>query len=189
MNLSYDDALALLRQHNSNENLVKHAMSVSAATGAYGRKFGEDEMIWRVTGLLHDLDYEEHPDLTIHTQMTAKWLRERDYPEEIVHAILAHNDYNQIPRDTPLARTLYACDELCGLITATALVRPNKSVLGLEVSSVRKKMKDKAFARGVNREDVINGAQELGVDLDEHIAFVIGAMSAEADALGLRGTA
>ncbi|MGZ3639984.1 MAG: HD domain-containing protein, partial [Ktedonobacterales bacterium] len=122
MHPSYDDALALLRQHNSNENLIKHAMSVSAATGAYGRKFGENETIWRITGLLHDLDYEEYPDLTIHTQMTAQWLRERDYPDEIVHAILAHNDINQVPRDTPLARALFACDELCGLITATALV-------------------------------------------------------------------
>ncbi len=189
MEVRYEDALALLREHTKNENLVKHGMAVAAALRAYARKFGEDEELWRITGLLHDLDYEEYPALSEHTHYTARWLREAGYPNAIVHAILAHNDVNGVPRDDMLSHALFACDELTGLITATALVRPNKSIIGLEASSVRKKMKDKAFARGVNREDVIKGAEELGVTLDEHIAFVIAAMTEEADALGLRGIA
>ena len=187
MQLSYEDALALLREHTKNENLVKHAMAVSAALGAYARKFDEDEVKWRVTGLLHDLDYEEYPTLEDHTLYTSRWLRERDYPEEVIHAILAHNDIHGDVRDDRLSHALFACDELTGLITATALVRPNKSIIGLEASSVRKKMKDKAFARGVNRDDVIKGAEELQIPLDEHITFVIAAMAAEAEALGLVG--
>jgi len=162
-------------------------MAVAAALRAYARKYGEDEVKWSVTGLLHDLDYEEYPTLEEHTLVTAGWLRERGYPEEVIHAILAHNDLHGFSRDDRLSHALFACDELTGLITATALVRPNKSVIGLETSAVRKKMKDKAFARGVNREDIIKGAEELDVSLDDHIAFVIDAMAAEADALGLRG--
>ena len=188
MKLSYEDALALLREHNKNESLVKHGMAVSAATGAYASTYDGDELFWRVTGLLHDLDYEEYPTIEEHTLHTTVWLRELGYPEEMIYAIQAHNDLIGPPRNTPLAKALYACDELAGLITATALVRPNKSVIGLEASSVRKKMKDKAFARGVNREDITRGAADLGVELNGHIAFVIAAMSAEADALGLAGT-
>jgi putative nucleotidyltransferase with HDIG domain len=185
--LSYEDALALLREHTRNENLVKHGMAVAAALGAYARIFGEDEVKWRVTGLLHDLDYEEYPTLEDHTLYTSRWLRERDYPEDVIHAILAHNDIHGDVRDDRLAHALFACDELTGLITATALVRPNKSIIGLEAGAVRKKMKDKAFARGVNRDDIIKGAEELQVPLDEHIAVVIAAMAAEAETLGLVG--
>ena len=188
MDLNYDDALALLRAHNINESLVKHGIAVAAAMSAYARKFGEDENKWRITGLLHDVDYEKHPTIEEHAKVGAGWLRDLGYPDDVTHAVEAHNDYHGVPRDDLLSRALFACDELTGLITAAALVRPNKSIIGLESASVRKKMKDKAFARGVNREDIINGAAELGVDLDEHIIFVIAAMSAEADALGLIGT-
>ncbi len=188
MELSYGDAMALLQAHNTNESLVKHGVAVGAAMRAYARKFGEDETRWRIAGLLHDLDYEEYPTLEEHTLMTARWLRDLGYPEEITHAILAHNDLHGVPRDDLMSKTLFACDELAGLITACALVRPDKSLHGLELASVRKKMRDKAFARGVNRADVVQGAREMGVDLDEHIAFVIAAMREEADALGLAGS-
>jgi putative nucleotidyltransferase with HDIG domain len=188
MQLDYDRALELLRAHNQNESLVKHGIAVAAATTAYARKYGEDELKWRVAGLLHDVDYEKHPTIEAHGKVGAEWLRDLGYPDDVVHAVIAHNDYHGVPRDDLMSRVVFACDELTGLITATALVRPNKSVIGLETSSVRKKMKDKAFARGVNRDDIVKGADELGVDLDEHIAFVIAAMAAEADALGLRGT-
>lgn len=187
MELSYADALALLRQHNTTDSLVKHGIAVGAATRAYARKYGADELTWQVAGLLHDVDYEKHPTIEEHGKVGSEWVTAAGYPAEIVHAVIAHNDYHGVPRDDQLSRTVFACDELAGLITATALVRPNKSIIGLEASSVRKKMKDKAFARGVNRDDIVRGAQELGVDLNEHIAFVIAAMSEEADALGLRG--
>ncbi len=187
MELSYQEALALLREHTKNESLVKHAMAVAAALRAYARKFGEDEVKWSVTGLLHDLDYEEYPTLEEHTLVTARWLRDRGYPEDLITAIVAHNDVHGVLRDSLLAHTLFACDELTGLITATALVRPDRSIIGLPTSAVRKKMKDKAFARGVNRDDVIKGAEELELDLDAHIGFVIAAMSEEAQALGLAG--
>jgi putative nucleotidyltransferase with HDIG domain len=185
-----DDAYKLMTEHVKNENLQKHMLSVEAAMRFYARKYGEDEEVWAMTGLLHDGDYEEYPDLREHTLVMAQWLRARGYDERIIYAILAHNEVNQAthPRTDLLSKVLYACDEITGMITATALVRPNKSVIGLEVSSVRKKMKSKGFAAGVNREDLVNGAQELGVDLNEHIAFVIGAMSSVADTLGLAGT-
>ncbi len=184
-----EDAYTLMTSHVKNENLQKHMLSVEAALRFYARKYGEDEELWAMTGLLHDCDYEEYPDLKEHTQVLAQWLREGGYDERIIYAILAHNDLNLAmqPRNNLLARALYACDEITGMITATALVRPNKSIIGLEVSSVRKKMKAKGFAAGVNREDLINGAAELGVDLDEHIAFVIQAMSSIASRLGLAG--
>ncbi len=185
--VSYESAMALLREHNKSESLVKHGMAVSAATTAYARRLDEDELLYRVTGLLHDVDYEEHPTIEEHGKVGAEWLRERGYPEAVVHAVIAHNDYHGVPRDDLLSRTVFACDEITGLITAAVLVRPNKSIVGLEVSSVKKKMKDKAFARGVNRDDIIKGAEELGVPLDEHIAFVIAAMTEEADELGLAG--
>ncbi|HLY29705.1 MAG TPA: HDIG domain-containing protein, partial [Ktedonobacterales bacterium] len=146
MQLNYDDALALLRAHNKNESLVKHGMAVSAAMRAYARKYGEDELKWRITGLLHDVDYEEHPTIEEHGKVGAGWLEDLGYPDDVVQAVQAHNDYFHIPRETLLAKAVYACDELTGLITAAALVRPNKSIAGLEASSVRKKMKDKAFA-------------------------------------------
>ena len=189
MELRYEDALATLRAHNTNESLIKHAIAVGAATAAYARKFGEDENKWRIAGLLHDVDYEKHPTIEEHGKVGADWLRDLGYPDDVVHAVHAHNDRHGVPRDNLMAKTVFACDELTGLITACALVRPDKNLSGLEVSSVRKKMKDKAFARGVNREDIVKGAQELGVDLDQHIAFVIAAVEEEADALGLAGNA
>jgi putative nucleotidyltransferase with HDIG domain len=184
-----DDAYALMTGHVKNENLQKHMLSVEVAMRFYARKYGQDEELWAITGLLHDCDYEEFPDLHQHTQVSAQWLRDGDYDDRIIYAILAHNDLNQAthPRSDLLSKALYACDEITGMVTATALVRPNKSILGLEVSSVRKKMKSKGFAAGVNREDVLQGTAELGVDLDEHIAFVIQAMSSVAETLGLAG--
>jgi putative nucleotidyltransferase with HDIG domain len=187
MELSYDDALALLREKNQNESLVKHGIAVSAGVRAYARRYGEDELTWAVAGLLHDVDYERHPTIEEHGKVGAEWLEALGYPPAIVHAVIAHNDHHGVPRDTMLDRVVFACDELSGLITAAALVRPNKSIVGLEASSVRKKMKDKAFARGVNREDIVKGAEELGIDLNEHIAFVIEAMTGECAALGLCG--
>ena len=189
MELNYDDALRLLREHNRNDSLVRHGIAVAAAVRAYARKYGENELKWCVTGLLHDVDYEEHPTIEEHALVGAGWLHDLGYPEDVVHAVLAHNDYHGVPRDDLLSKAIFACDELTGLTTATGLVRPTKSIFGLEPSAVRKKMKDKAFARGVNREDIIKGATELGVDLDEHMALVIAAMTEEADALGLRGLA
>ena len=184
-----NDAYELMTNHVKNENLRKHMLSVEVAMRFYARMYGEDEELWAMTGLLHDCDYEEYPDLREHTRVLAGWLQEGDYDERIIYAILAHNDLNVAThsRNDLLSRSLYACDEVTGMITATALVRPNKSILGLEVSSVRKKMKTKGFAAGVNREDLVKGAAELGVDLDEHIAIVIQAMSSIADTLGLAG--
>jgi len=184
-----DDAYNLMTSHIKNENLQKHMLAVEAAMRSYARKYGEDEELWAMTGLLHDCDYEEYPDLREHTWVSARWLSEDGYDERIVYAILAHNDLNLAthPRNNLLSKGLYACDEITGMVTATALVRPNKSVIGLEVPSVRKKMKSKGFAAGVNREDLVKGAAELGVDLDEHIAFVIVAMASVADTLGLAG--
>lgn len=184
-----DDAYQLMTSHVKNENLQKHMLSVEVALRFYARKYGEDEEIWAMTGLLHDCDYEEYPDLREHTQISAGWLREAGYDERIIYAILAHNDLNLAthPRNNLLSKALYACDEITGMITATALVRPNKALPGLEVASVRKKMKSKGFAAGVNREDLVKGAAGLQVDLDEHIAFVIEAMSSIAEQLGLAG--
>lgn len=184
-----DDAYRLMTGHVKNANLQKHMLSVEVAMRFYARKYGEDEELWAMTGLLHDCDYEEYPDLKEHTHISTGWLREGGYDEQIIYAILAHNDLNLAthPRDNLLSRALFACDEVTGMVTATALVRPNKSILGLEASSVRKKMKTKGFAAGVHREDLINGAAGLGVDLDEHIAYVIEAMSSIAERLGLAG--
>jgi len=184
-----NDAYTLMTSHVKNENLQKHMLAVEAAMRFYARKYDEEEELWAMTGLLHDCDYEEYPDLREHTQVLAQWLQQDGYDERITYAILAHNDLNVAthPRNNLLSHALYACDEITGMITATALVRPNKSVIGLEVSSVRKKMKAKGFAAGVNRDDLVKGAAELGVDLDEHIAFVIQAMSSIADTLGLAG--
>ena len=182
-----EDAYRLMTEHVKNENLQKHMLAVEAAMRFYARKYGEDEELWGMTGLLHDCDYEELPDLREHTQVLAGWLREGGYDERIVYAILAHNELNtNQPRKSLMDHALYACDEITGMITATALVR-QKTLPGLPVASVRKKMKTKGFAAGVNREDLVRGAEELGVDLDEHIANVIEAMSSIADQLGLAG--
>ncbi len=184
-----DDAYRLMTSHVKSENLQKHMLSVETALRFYARKYEQDEELWAMAGLLHDCDYEEYPDLNEHTQVAAEWLRADGYDERIIYAILAHNDLNQAthPRNDLLSKALYACDEVTGMVTATALVRPNKSIRGLEVSSVRKKMKTKGFAAGVNRDDLVKGAAELGVDLNEHIANVIVAMNDIADTLGLAG--
>jgi len=184
-----DDAYQFMTNHVKNVNLRKHMLSVEAAMRFYARKYDEDEELWAMAGLLHDCDYEEYPHLHEHTRVAAGWLREAGYDERIIYAILAHNDLNQEthPRNNLMSKALYACDEITGLITATALVRQNKALPGLEVASVRKKMKSRSFAAGVNREDLVKGAAELGVDLDEHIAFIIEAMSSIADELGLAG--
>lgn len=181
------DAWTLMTAHVQQDSLRKHMQSVEAAMRAYARKFDADEELWGITGLLHDCDYEEYPDLHQHTQIAAQWLREGGYDEQIIHAILAHNDVNDIPRDDLLSKGLAACDEVTGLITAASLVRPDKSILALEASSVRKKMKDKAFARAINRDDIINGAASLGVELNDHLSFVIVAMRQIAPELGLEG--
>ena len=190
---SRSDTLALMREYTASESLRKHMLSVESAMRAYAGKFGEDEDRWGTTGLIHDFDYERFPNnahspTEEHPSEGVRILRAKGYPEDILEAILGHAQYCNTPRESRMAKTLFAVDELTGLITATALVRPTKSVHEVDAKSVRKKMKDKAFARGVSREDVIDGAQELGVDLDEHINFVIAAMQARSADLGLSGS-
>ncbi len=185
---SRSEAWNLLCEFTQSDNLRKHALAVEACVRTYARRFGSDEEAWGVVGLLHDFDYERHPQAPDHPLEGAKILRERGYPEETIQAILSHADYTNVPRETPLQKTLYACDELAGFITAVALVRPNKSLGEVKASSVKKKFKDKAFARTVNREDIFRGAAELGVDLDEHIGTCLEAMRAIAPQLGLAGT-
>jgi putative nucleotidyltransferase with HDIG domain len=189
---SREQTLALMHEYTASDSLRKHMLSVEAAMRAYAEKFGEDADRWGTAGLVHDFDYERFPNnahspTEEHPAGGVKILRELGYPEDILDAILGHATYCNTPRVTQMAKTLFAVDELTGLITATALVKPSKSVHEVEARSVRKKMKDKAFARGVSREDVITGAQELGVDLDEHITFVIQAMQKSAKELGLDG--
>ena len=191
---SRDEALAIVHEYTQSDSLRKHMLSVEAAMRAYATRFGEDPDRWGITGLVHDFDYERFPNeahspVDEHPAEGVRILRSRGFPEDMLEAILGHANYSGVPRVTPMAKTLYAVDELTGLITATALVRPSRSVMEVEARSVRKKMKDKAFARGVNREDVITGAADLGVDLDEHIDFVIKAMQGVAPSLGLAGTA
>ncbi len=185
---SREESLALLKEYTKSESLIKHALGVEAVMRAYARKYGEDEEIWATVGLLHDFDYEVHPTADEHPVEGSKILRERGYPEGIIYAILCHADYLDLERKSLMDKAIFAVDELVGLVTAVALVRPNKSVIEVEVKSVRKKMKDKAFARGVIREDIINGTAQLGVDMDEHIALVIQAMQGVAEELGLKGT-
>jgi putative nucleotidyltransferase with HDIG domain len=187
-----EEAWSLLCEFTQSESLRKHMLAVEACVRAYARKNGADEETWGLAALLHDFDYERWPNNDHaadreHPAEGAKILRERGYSEEIIRAILSHADYTNVARQSPLEHTLFACDELAGFITACSYVRPSKSVLDLEASSVKKRMKDKAFARGVSREDVIKGAEEIGVPLDQHIAFSIEAMRGQADALGLRG--
>jgi putative nucleotidyltransferase with HDIG domain len=187
------EALALQHEYTQSESLRKHMLAVEAAMRAYATRFGEDPERWGLTGLIHDFDYERYPNAEHsptegHPAHGVNLLRQRGWPEDILQAILGHATYSGVPRESRMAKTLFAVDELTGLVTATALVRPTRSVLEVDARSVRKKMKDKAFARGVNRDDVLLGAQELGVDLDEHIQFVVDAMRASAEALGLAGT-
>jgi len=174
----------LLCEFTRNENLRKHALAVEACLTAYARKFGEDEEKWAVVGVIHDFDYEVYPNAPDHPVKGSEILKEKGYPEEIRRAILGHADYTGVPRDTLLAKVLFACDELAGFITACALVRPDR-LATLEAKSVRKRMKDKAFARSVSREDILKSAEELAIPLDEHITFCIQAMREIADQLGL----
>ena len=187
------DTLVLMHEYTASESLRKHMLAVEGAMRAYAQKFGEDEERWGTTGLIHDFDYERFPNnahspTEEHPSEGVRLLRSKGYPEDILQAILGHAHYTNTPRESKMAQALFAVDELTGLITATALVRPTKSVLEVDARSVRKKMKDKAFARGVSREDVVNGANELGVDLDEHIGFVIASMQARSADLGLSGS-
>jgi putative nucleotidyltransferase with HDIG domain len=174
-----------LTEYTKSEALLRHALAVEAAVGAYARRAGEDEELWRATALLHDFDYEIHPTLDRHPQDGAPILREQGYPEELVEAVLSHAEHLALPRDTPLKKTLFACDELSGFIHACGLVRPD-GIVTLEPKSVKKKLKQPSFASGVNREDVYKGAEGLGVDLDEHIRFVTEALRPIAPELGLR---
>src|SRR5436190_6512229 len=189
---SREETLALVHEYTASDSLRKHMLSVEAAMRAYALRFGEDPERWGLTGLVHDFDYERFPNAAHspteeHPAEGVRILRARGWPDDILEAILGHGNYTGVPRVTRLAKTLYAVDELTGLVTATALVRPSRSVHEVDARSVRKKMKDKAFARGVNGDEVIAGAADLGVDLDEHIDFVIGAMRGCADTLGLAG--
>ena len=183
-----DAAWQLLTEYTKSESLLKHAMGVEAAVRGYARKFGEDEEGWGVVALLHDFDYERWPSLEDHPFRGSEILREKQYPEWVIRAILSHAEYSGVPRDGLLEKTLFACDEMAGFVTAASLVRPTKSVLDLEPMSVVKRMKDKAFARNVKRDDLTAGAELLGLPLDEHIGNVIAFMRERADALGLRGT-
>jgi len=187
-----DDAWKLLYEYTQSESLRKHMLAVETCVRAYARKNNADEELWGITALLHDFDYErwpntEHAADKEHPAEGARILRERGYPEEAVRAILSHADYSGVARQSPLEHTLFACDELAGFLTACTYVRPSKSILDLEVDSVKKRMKDKAFARNVSRDDVRKGAEELGIPLEDHIAFCIKAMRENAEALGLRG--
>jgi putative nucleotidyltransferase with HDIG domain len=180
-----EDAWALLTEYTDNPSLIKHALGVEVAMRAYARSFGEDEEKWGVIGLIHDFDYQQNPTEETHLHVGTKILRELGWPEEWVRIVASHADYMGVPRDNRAARTLFAVDELSGFLVACALVRPDKAIAEVKVKSVKKKLKDKAFARGVNRDDVRNGAEELGVDLGEHIAFVRDAMATIADQLEL----
>ena len=183
--MTREEALELLHEYTQSESLRKHAYAVEAAMRAYARKLSGDEERWGLTGLLHDFDYERWPEPPEHTQRGAPILRERGVPEEVVRAILSHAEWNELPRETTMEKALFAVDELAGFVTAVAYVRPSKKLADVDVAAVKKKMKDKAFARAVRREDIIAGAAALGVPLEEHIATVITAMQGVSDRLGL----
>jgi putative nucleotidyltransferase with HDIG domain len=187
---SREAALALVHEWTASESLRKHMLAVEAAMRAYARRLGEDEDRWGLAGLVHDFDYERYPNADRaadreHPAEGVRHLRALGYPDDVCDAIMGHAEYTGTPRTTPMARALFAVDELTGLVTAAALIKPSRRVADVDVATVRKRMKDKAFARGVSREDVVRGAAELGVPLDEHVGVVIGAMQAEAGALGL----
>jgi putative nucleotidyltransferase with HDIG domain len=183
-----DDGWKLLTEFTQSESLLKHALAVEACMRAYARKAGADEELWGTVGLLHDFDYEKYPSAAEHPFRGSEILKERGYSEEVRRAILSHAEYSGVARISPMEKTLFACDELAGFITACSLVKPGKSLAEVEAKSVRKKMKDTAFARSVHREDIIAGAADLGIDLEEHIAFCIDAMKTIAKQLGLEGS-
>jgi predicted hydrolase (HD superfamily) len=188
MGLSREEAWAIVTEYTKTESLRKHMLGVEAAVRGYARQFGEDEDDWGAVALLHDFDYERYPDPQNHPFRGVEILKAKGYPEWVTRAILSHADYSGVPRESRLEKTLYACDEMSGFVTAASLVRPSKSVLDLEAPSVIKRMKDKAFARAVNRDDLRRGAEELGLPLDQHITNVIAFMRVRADELGLRGS-
>jgi putative nucleotidyltransferase with HDIG domain len=183
-----NQALEILHEFTKSESLRKHALAVEACVAAYARHFGQDEAKWSVTALLHDFDYEVHPDAPDHPMKGEPILAARGVNEEIRRAILSHANYSGVPRESPLEKTLFACDELAGFLTACAYVRPGKSILEVEVPSVKKKLKDKSFAKSVSRDDITSGAAALGLELDQHIEFCIAAMRERATELGLRGS-
>ncbi len=187
--MNRDQAWDILCEFTKTEPLRKHALAVEAAMRAYARSYSGDEETWAVVGLLHDFDFEIHPNEEEHPAKGADILRRKGVPEEIVYAVLCHAEYLGLDRKTPMDRAIYAVDELTGFVTAVALVRPNKSIHEVDFAAVRKKMKDKGFARAINREDIIRGAQQLGVELDAHIAFVIEALKPVAPQLGIAGVA
>ena len=180
-----EQAMSLLREYTKNENLIKHGIAVEASMRAYARRYEEDEEKWGIVGLLHDFDYERYPSPEEHPFRGAEILSERGYPDDVIYAIKSHANYSGLERKSLMDKALFAVDELTGFIVAVALVRPTKSVMDVKVRSVKKKMKTGAFAAGVSREDMVKGAEELGVDLDEHIGFVIEAMQGVAEELGL----
>jgi len=188
MGLAREDAWAIVTEYTQSESLRKHMLGVEAAVRGYARHFGEDEDDWGAVALLHDFDYERFPDQENHPFRGVEILKAKGYPEWVTRAILSHADYSGVARESRLEKTLYACDEMSGFVTAASLVRPSKSILDLEAASVAKRMKDKAFARAVSRDDLRRGAEELGIPLDQHIANVIAFMRLRADELGLRGS-
>ncbi len=181
--MNREEAWNLMCEWTGSDSLRKHMLAVEAAMRAYARRFGEDEEKWGITGLLHDMDYEKHPTPAEHPMVGVRELEKRGYPEDVLHAIKGHADYLDVPRDTPMSKTLYAVDELSGFIVAVALMRP-EGLENMKAKSVRKKMKQNSFAAAVNREDIVRGAEELGVDLNEHIEFVAAALRERAEALG-----
>ncbi len=181
-------AWQLLTEYTKSESLRKHALAVEVMMRAHAHKYGEDAEVWGIVGILHDFDYEMYPNIPDHPTKGAEILRSHGYPEDLIYAISSHVDALNMPRHNLLCKAIFACDELAGFLIAAALVRPGKSIIGLEAKSVRKKLKDKAFARSVSRDDIYKGAAELGVDLDEHITFCIHALEEKADLLGLSGT-
>lgn len=187
MEFDREDAWELLTTHTQKDHLLKHALAVEAAMRAYARRFDEDEEKWAVTGLLHDMDYEQHPTQEEHPYVGVKILEEQGYPEDVRRAVLAHAPYTGVPRETKLAKALFAVDELTGFIVAVALVRPSKSILDVKVKSVTKKFKDRSFAAPVSREDIFEGAEDLGMEVRDHVEVVLDAMKGIADELGLEG--
>lgn len=183
-----EEALDIVHQYVKNPNLVKHMLAVESAMRFYARKYGADEEKWGVAGLLHDFDWEIHPTMEEHPLAGEPILRQHGVPEEIIHAVLSHADHTGIPRETLMEKALYACDEVTGLITAVALVRPSRALYDLKTKSIKKKWKDKSFAAGANREEIARGAEELGIDLWEHVANIIKAMDSIAEDLSLSGT-
>jgi putative nucleotidyltransferase with HDIG domain len=187
--MTREEAWSIVCEFVQSESLRRHMLAVEACVAAYAKKFGADEETWAVTALLHDFDWEIHPTAPDHPMRGEAILRERGVGEEVRRAILSHANYSGVPRESPLEKTLFACDELAGFLTACSYVKPGRSISEVDVPSVKRKLKDKAFARAVNREDILNGASEMGVDLDEHIAFCLQAMKDRAADLGLAGVA